>query len=211
MKTYPEQSKTSRQLQAERTKHNIYMTARKLIADKGFDNVTIEEVCRTAGISKGLFYHYYKSKDDIIIEGYSECDDYFETHVRNSLSKENFLDRIVEFIDYQILYADKLGIDVLIQAYKSQIQHGNDFFVSEGRSLPVILKEIIDRGKEKGDIRIDLSTDYITNFILRFSRGLLYDWCLHDGNYDIKESAHEAVKRLVELFRIEQISKNPSN
>jgi len=193
--------KTSRQAQAEKTKHNIYVTARKLIAEKGFDNITIDEICRNAGISKGLYYHYYKSKDDIIIEGYSECDEYFETHVRKLLSKENYIDRIVEFIDYQVLYADNLGIDVIIQAYKSQIQHGNDFFVSDGRTLPVILKEIITEGQNKGDIRTDLRADYIENYILKFSRGLIYDWCLHDGKYNIKESAHEAVCRLVELFK----------
>lgn len=198
-------AKTSRQLQAEKTKHTIYITARKLIAENGFDNITIDEICRNAGISKGLYYHYYKSKDDIIIEGYSECDEYFETHVRNSLSEENYIDRIIEFIDYQILYADNLGIDVILQTYKSQIQHGNDFFVSDGRTLPVILKEIINEGQHKGDIRMDIDADYIENYILRFSRGLIYDWCLHDGKYNIKESAHEAVSRLVELFRPEKL------
>ena len=193
--------KTSRQLQAERTKQNIYATARILIAEKGFDNVTIEEICRTTGISKGLFYHYYKSKDDIIIEGYSECDEYFDTHVRNSLVEENYLNRIVEFIDFQILYAYEMGLDIIIQAYKSQIQHGNDFFISEKRTITVLLNEIIQKGQQKGDINSGISSDYITNFILRFSRGLLYDWCLHNGDYDIKSTAHEAVERLVKLFK----------
>lgn len=197
-----ENNKTNRQLQAERTKQNIFATARELIEKQGFDKVTINEICRTAGISKGLFYHYYKSKDNIIIEGYSECDEYFDKHVRNSLSQENYLDRIVEFIDYQILYAVKLGIDLIIQTYKSQIQHGNDFFISEDRVITVILKEIISEGQDKNEIRSDLSPEYITNYILRFSRGLLYDWCLHDGKYDIEETAHEALVRLIELFRV---------
>lgn len=193
--------KTNRQLQAERTKHKIYVNARKLIVEYGFDNVTVDEICKQCGISKGLYYHYFKSKADIIIEGYSECDEYFETHVRNSMTKENYIDRIVEFIDHQLNYAENLGIDVIIQAYKSQIQHGNDFFISEGRTLPLILKEIIADGQQKGDIRTDIEADYIENFILKFSRGLIYDWCLHNGKYNIKDSAHEAVSRLVELFR----------
>jgi len=194
--------KTSRQLQAERTKHHIYETARDLIIKKGFDNVTIDEICRTAKISKGLFYHYFNSKDEIIIlEGYSECDHYFDTEVRNNLKKENHLERMIEFIDYQILYADNLGIELITQAYKSQIQYGNIFFTSEGRTLPSILKDIIVEGQNRKEITSELDPDYITNYILRFSRGLIYDWCLHDGSYNLKESAHEALERLVQLFK----------
>ena len=193
--------KTSRQIRAEQTKHRIYKTARDLIIKKGFDNVTIDEICRTAGISKGLFYHYFNSKDEIIIlEGYSECDEYFDKHVRNSLRKENRLERVVEYIDFQILYADNLGIELITQAYKSQIQNGNIFFTSEGRTLPSILREIIIEGQSRKEITSDLSPDYITNYILRFSRGLIYDWCLHAGTYDLKDSAHEAVERLMQLF-----------
>ena len=135
MENSTEPTKTNRKLQAEKMKHNIFITSKQLIAEKGFDNVTIDEICRTAGISKGLFYHYYRSKDDIIIEGYSECDEYFETHVRRSLTKENHIERIIEFIDFQILYAANLGIDVIIQTYKSPDSAWKRF-LHFGREMP---------------------------------------------------------------------------
>ena len=202
MKRSEEQNKTSRQLQAEQTKHRIYNTARELITNEGYDKVTVDEICRTAGISKGLFYHYFSSKDEIIvIEGYTECDEYFKNNVQGKLKEENRLERIVEYIDHQILYADNIGVELITQVYKSQIQSGNTFFTSECRILPSILREIISEGQQRGEITGNPDADYITNYILRFSRGLIYDWCVHNGSYDLKETSHEAVVRLVELFK----------
>ncbi len=37
-----------------------------LIAAKGFENTTIAEIARTAGVSKGLLYNYYTSKEDLL-------------------------------------------------------------------------------------------------------------------------------------------------
>ena len=69
---------TSRGKQAQETKKRIYDTAIQLILKKGFDNVTLEEISKEVGIAKGLFYHYYKSKADLIVESYKIIDDDLE-------------------------------------------------------------------------------------------------------------------------------------
>ena len=35
---------------------------------KGVDDTTVAEICRAAGVSKGLFYFYFERKEDILIE-----------------------------------------------------------------------------------------------------------------------------------------------
>ncbi len=68
---------TSRDLQAQATRERIVTVAVRLIAAEGFDNVTIDDITKEAGIAKGLFYHYFKSKSDIIIETYTTIDAIF--------------------------------------------------------------------------------------------------------------------------------------
>jgi TetR/AcrR family fatty acid metabolism transcriptional regulator len=63
---------TSRDLQAMETRRKIFNTAAQLITEKGFDNVTVEEICKQSGVAKGLFYHYFNSKADIVIETYMD-------------------------------------------------------------------------------------------------------------------------------------------
>lgn len=39
--------------------------ARDVIRAQGFSATTVDQLCRTAGVTKGAFFHHFKSKDDI--------------------------------------------------------------------------------------------------------------------------------------------------
>ena len=52
------------------TKNKVFETAIKLIKEKGYDNVTVSQICEKAGVAKGTFYVHYKSKEDIVKESY---------------------------------------------------------------------------------------------------------------------------------------------
>jgi len=47
------------------TKEHILFTALKLILKKGYSNVSMSELVEASGLSKGAFYHYFKSKEAI--------------------------------------------------------------------------------------------------------------------------------------------------
>lgn len=53
---------------AERTKAKLTASARKLISERGFDNVSVEEITKDAGVAKGTFYHYFVCKEDVVRE-----------------------------------------------------------------------------------------------------------------------------------------------
>lgn len=43
----------------------ILSVATKLFLQKGFDKTSMQDIAKTAGISKGAIYHHFQSKDDI--------------------------------------------------------------------------------------------------------------------------------------------------
>mgnify|MGYP002626457239 CR=1 FL=1 len=47
-------------------KKRIIEVAIKLINEKGFDNVSVSEITKAAGVSKGAFYIHFESKEDLI-------------------------------------------------------------------------------------------------------------------------------------------------
>ena len=57
-----------RQIAAMQTRLNVIKAAEKLIAEKGFENVTIDDIAKEAGVAKGIFYTYFKRKEDVVIE-----------------------------------------------------------------------------------------------------------------------------------------------
>jgi AcrR family transcriptional regulator len=48
----------------------ILDTTLKLIAENGFHGTAMSKVAKEAGVSAGIIYHYFKSKDDLILELY---------------------------------------------------------------------------------------------------------------------------------------------
>ena len=54
-----------------------YVTSIELIHKRGYDHVTVNDICETCGITKGAFYHHFNSKEDdwcINEEGYNKVD-----------------------------------------------------------------------------------------------------------------------------------------
>ena len=48
-----------------RNRKALLNAAEKLIAEKGFERVTIDEIAETADLAKGTFYHYFNDKNEI--------------------------------------------------------------------------------------------------------------------------------------------------
>ena len=50
------------------TKGRLVESAKKLIAEKGYNNTKVEDITNEAQVAKGTFYTYFKTKEDIFIE-----------------------------------------------------------------------------------------------------------------------------------------------
>ena len=57
---------TRRQEAAEKTKKKLIDSGRKMIMEKGFDNVSVEDITKDCGLAKGTFYTYFNSKEDLV-------------------------------------------------------------------------------------------------------------------------------------------------
>lgn len=50
----------------QKTKQQILETARRMFSEKGLENVNIEDVVKEVGVTRGAFYHYFESREDLI-------------------------------------------------------------------------------------------------------------------------------------------------
>ncbi|MFP3677226.1 TetR/AcrR family transcriptional regulator [Pseudomonas sp. SIMBA_041] len=56
------------------TRQHLLDTGHRMMAEKGFTSVGLNEILQTAGVPKGSFYHYFKSKEQY---GQALLEDYF--------------------------------------------------------------------------------------------------------------------------------------
>ncbi|MBC7768240.1 MAG: TetR/AcrR family transcriptional regulator [Phycisphaerales bacterium] len=59
---------TLRARKKQATRARLADAAIRLIATRGVDAVTIEDIARSAEVGKGTLYNYYSSKDDILLD-----------------------------------------------------------------------------------------------------------------------------------------------
>ncbi len=137
----------------------IYDSAKRLFKEKGYDKTTLAEIIDAAGCSKGGFYHYYKSKDEILPQ---VLDEYEEVYIRciNSfvIPEQSGYDNLMNF--YKTVYLDTSAdaqlrrdlYDIIVQ-----IDRGDLFRLMRKRADGALTKMVCDV-LEKG--KIDGSLDY---------------------------------------------------
>lgn len=56
-----------RESRKKELKEEIYMQALKMFKDRGYENVTVEDITLACGIAKGTFYNYFPRKEHILL------------------------------------------------------------------------------------------------------------------------------------------------
>lgn len=186
---------TQRTLQSINTRKKLYDVCIELIREHGFDSVTIEDISKKAGVSVGAFYHHFSSKSDILHEIIAQIDEYFEKEVSNRLHGTS-LDKINEYFRYYAEFIVDQGVDFIKQLFTTK----NKLFIANNRYLMTCLKDLIVQGQQNKEIRGSQDAEEITDFFFILVRGVVFDWCLHDGSYDLKSTIENYIKRVSPLF-----------
>lgn len=71
------------------TRDEILSVAKRLFFEKGFDGVTIRTIQREVGCEVGLFYYYFKSKEQIFDVVLADLHDEWEKFIGEALQEEN--------------------------------------------------------------------------------------------------------------------------
>jgi TetR/AcrR family transcriptional repressor of nem operon len=54
------------------TKEKLLQVGFDLIWDSSYGSVSVDDICKRAGINKGSFYHFFPSKADLVVQAYQE-------------------------------------------------------------------------------------------------------------------------------------------
>ena len=187
---------TNRKLQAQATYEKIYDAAMSLVEKKGFNNITVKDICEKAGVAVGSFYNYFNSKDDILNETFKKADNFFQDTVASNVDGENAKEKIVNFFFFYADYCKRDKMDQLKQIYNTS----NPMFIKKGRPMQEVLKKIVEEGIEKGEIVTDMNPDDLVRFLFIALRGVIFDWCLYDGGYDLIQFTRDYTERLTKCF-----------
>ncbi len=116
-----------RRLSTDARREQLLAAGARLLAERPYDEVSIEEIARAAGVSKGLLYHYFPTKRDFLIaaieRGQEELAELTapDPDLPPAEQLGASLDRFLDFVEeheaaYAAIFRSRGGADPEIQA-----------------------------------------------------------------------------------------------
>jgi len=173
------------------TRKTLVNEALKMFLTRGYDATSINDISMKCGVTKGAFYHYFKSKDQLfrdVIEQISE--EYEEFFIREIMSKESFEDFFFAYfsiISYHDKMSSHMGIDMnMVDLVFDGIKKIPDL----RKSIAAIytgLKEVmitrINSAREDGEIDSSVDPESLALEIIILIEGMiLFEVLLQDEN-----------------------------
>lgn len=169
------------------TKGKIVSAAWQLFYRQGYNDTTIEEIVEASGTSKGSFYHYFDGKDALLSSLSYLFDEKYEELMETMDEALSPADKLI-YLNQELflMIENTVAVDLLSQLFASQlITSGERHLLATDRTYYKLLRHITIEGQKIGFFRDDLSINDITKAYAMFERGLMYDWCICNGNYSL--------------------------
>lgn len=178
------------------TREKIIDKAILLFIEKGFDNVTVDDICEATGITKPTFYYHLSSKDDIILQYY----DYMINDLSPMLTKMLMIQNPHEQIEILFRFLLK-GIKAISKPTNNQLYitnlKGNKGTFSLRDNVRQIGTSIIKRGQESGIFKSEKDPEKLLELSSHLFMGYQIMWCIEQRDDTWEDDFFEGLDMLL--------------
>jgi len=170
-------------------REKIIDTSWELFHEKGFGETTINDIIHEAGISKGTFYYYFRSKDNLLDTLSEILDREYERLSKNEPEGMNAFDKLM-WLNYEVHEFIKRNIDYRLMSYLYSAQIVKDTgssLLDRNRFYFNYLERIMEEGSRKGELTDSMSIGEMVKFFSIGERALITEWCMNNGGFDLGE------------------------
>lgn len=191
-----------RRINGENKRILIAKVALKLFKEKGYKQVTVDEIVKQCQTSKGSFYHHYQSKSDILNEQFKIANQYYEKMLKTISPELSAGEKFELFFEKMYMYLEEtFGMEFLTIIYSSSLEtKSQQYFRNEKRKLYTIFEWLIadyvtEQAPHKKDSVLELKT-----ILIQLVLGTMYAWCTFDKSMSLKDSAMPAIHYFIKAI-----------
>jgi AcrR family transcriptional regulator len=196
-----EESDLKAKTKSERTEAKIILALQSLARNKGYASTTVRDICKEAGISIGAFYHHYASKEALVNECFSLFDDTLDEEL-SRISTIPSIEAIKTILLKQTEFIVKEAGPLISEYYKVILSQDSKPAVKEDRRYYRAVETLVEKAREQGLLSKKHTVRQTSELLIRFVRGEIIDWCLHNTSYDIVKQTSEDLDLLLKALAL---------
>ena len=179
------------------TKKNIFEIAGRLFKEKGYNNTTVDEITKEAGIGKGTFFNYFPTKEALLQDFIKQ-------------KEELVFDLLKDQLTRNISIKDKIkNILVLVAKSNEKDRELTKLFVFEhmkhygqeerkSTSLNQLIQVIFEKGIKTEDFKIGLDYKMAAGNLAGIYFVSLMEWLWSKDDYSLSEDISKRIDMIFE-------------
>lgn len=176
------------------TREKVFRAALRLFAERGFTATTIDAITAEADIGKGTFFNYFDNKESILMQFREMQMGRVEAFVRKNINSDEPLAMLIERLALTMTREQKesppLFHSMMAAIFSNETMRGR---LADGLvSSRDMLIELIDKRRQSGEIRSDISAYEIACSLQRIFFGSMLLWSISPSR-TLEEQLHDMV------------------
>lgn len=167
------------------TKEALLAAAIGLFQKHGFENITIDDICKEIDVTKTAFYYYYKSKDELVRDYFSTDTMLSSAELASILSAHDYANQVLRIIETRIRHVTKAGVALTKELYRIYLKDEVIPLLPEQGGLSDIIISLLERAQLEGQIKRTASPKTLGNSLCCLSNGIVLKWIMSGGTFDI--------------------------
>ena len=198
-----EKQMTARRRQAQEMRSKIQAVALDLFNRESFESVSVEQIAQAAGCSVGNIYHYFKSKDELVIQVTDSVDAQYRVLEEGYMADEanSWRDKLLDFVGQSLVIS--ANDPSLYRSFIHGIKYPEQGILrdNEKRVYFRLLRELVDGCRGEGSIHAGRDREELVADLVALHRGMLLEWRIYQGEFDLPRRGRRMAAAMLEGWK----------
>ncbi len=174
----------------------ITETAHDLFMRHGIKRITIEEICRTAGVSKMTFYKYFNNKNDIAISVLDSMFTKGEKRYQDIMARDvPYSEKVKGIIKMKLEASEDASNEMLQDLWHNPVPEVADYMKKRTQATLEKFLDDMTLAQKNGEIRQNINPHFILYII-----GQLQEMTADEKMTDMYASSQDLVSEIINFF-----------
>lgn len=180
------------------TKDLILQTSFRLFRDKGYNSVTLNDICKECELTKSAFYYHFDSKENLLLHYYDQAIAKLQIEYLKHAKTANYWEQVWTCFSTLLQASLELGPDLTGQLFISNILREKGTF-SFNHSFAELCISLIEQAQKAGQIQNAKPAAELFQAASFLFTGYEIMWCIKDGTFDREKMVRQSLEIIFDV------------